>query len=88
MSSDRLTSKDQVQDGTPDVVGPVGGEHDEHGHEEGGVPQVNAAHHKDPGPADAAAGGPCGHVQDALTPACPNYLHQWCWFLETAGGLM
>lgn len=71
MSSDRLTSKDEVDDSAPDVVGSVGGEDNEHRHKEGGVPQVDTAHDKDPGPTDAAAGRPCAHVQDALTPACP-----------------
>lgn len=73
MSSHKLTSEDEVDDSAPDVVGLVGGEDDEHRHEESGVPQVNAAHDKGPGPTDATAGGPCGHVQYALTPACPNY---------------
>lgn len=68
-SSNKLTSKNEIDDSTPDVVGAVAGEDNKHGHEEGSVPKVYAAHHKDPCPTDAAAGRPCSHVQNAFAPA-------------------
>lgn len=64
-----LTSKDEVDDGSPHIVGAIAGEDYEHRHEEGSIPQVYAAHHKYPHPADSAAGSPGGHVQYAFAPA-------------------
>lgn len=65
----RLTSTNQVDDRAPDVAGSVGGEHNEHRHEEGCVPQVYAAYQEDPCPTDTAAGCQCGHAKQGPTPA-------------------
>lgn len=65
----RLTSTNKIDDCAPKVAGSVSGEHYEHWHEEGCVPQVYAADHKTPRPANMAAGRHCVHAKDAFAPA-------------------